>query len=228
VALQRIRATNKAGSPYLASKIGPEPKALLPESFEVRHYEIRYREFYSALSRTYAENSYVIRVPFFGITVDANDLGLLGGISFVVILVVLRFCISREIGNLKVSFREADRLGRLREFYRLLAMQQVFTVPEGTETRRDPLLLWVPKLFFLAPFVVHASVVGHDFLTSGIGRDLNDTHATVILACELMLALLIAVLTRMVLKRLKRVDNLWLDTWRELNLREARGSSTDA
>jgi hypothetical protein len=213
--LQRLRASNPDHSSYVATKIGSPPISPDLNSTEWRHYEIRYREFYSALSRTYADSSYIIRVPFFGFTVDANDLGLLGGISFVVILVMLRLCISREVGNLHISFKKAEGLGRLSEFYNLLAMQQVFTVPPGTITR-DSLLLWVPKLFFSAPLTVHLAVVAHDFATIGIGRGLSDTHALIVLVCEVGLAIVIAALTGMVLTRLRRLDDVWLEYWQKV------------
>ena len=214
--IQKIRSISGAG--YLASKIGPSPKYVDPPSAEYRQYEIRYREFYSALVRTYVDTSYVVRVPFFGITVDANDLGLLGGISFVIILVMLRFCISREVGNLKLSFEAAAKLGQLPEFYRLLAMRQVLTIPPNTQVTRSTLLAVVPKLFFIAPFLVHGSVVFHDFLTGDIGRGVSDPHTTIVLTGDVVLAIAILALTISVLTRLRRVDTLWSDTAKVIDL----------
>src|SRR5206468_12598531 len=69
-----------------------------------RSSDLRYLEFWAAVARTYVDNSWVIRVPFFGFSFDVNDLGLLGGIGFLTILVCLRFCLSRELNNLRLSF----------------------------------------------------------------------------------------------------------------------------
>ena len=55
--------------------------------------------------RTYVD-SWVIRVPFFGFSFDVNDLGFIGGIGFVIILVCFRLCLSREIDNLRLSFEQ--------------------------------------------------------------------------------------------------------------------------
>jgi len=212
--LERIRISNADKSKYVADRIGAIPQAKSLNGLEMHLYEIRYREFYSALSRTYAENSYVIRVPFFGVSVDVNDLGLLGGISFVIALIMLRLCLSREVGNLRLSFAEAKTMGRLAEFYKLLAMQQVFTVPRGT-VKRDLLFTWVPRVFFVMPTVVHAAVVVHDLATLEIGQLLSSLHTMIVLSCEIVIFLMILALTVMVLVRLKRLNTVWSDYYDE-------------
>jgi hypothetical protein len=218
--LQRLRTWNEMDSAYVRSKIGEPPKRTVPMSsvdpaYEaaLRGYLDRYKEFYSALIRTYVDNSYVIRVPFFGFRVDANDLGLIGGIGFVVLLIILRFNISREVDNLRMAFAEAKRLNQLSEFYVLLAMRQVFTVPATDAINRGPFMVWVPKLFCFAPLAVHISVTIHDFVTVGIGHALSDTHTAILFASEFVLAVAIAILTRMVVKRMLRVDSIWDEYW---------------
>ena len=197
--LQRIHASNGMYTPYVVDKIGRPPDSRDPEAMKA--YQTRYQEFYSALMRTYVDSSYVIRVPFFGFRVDANDLGLIGGVAFAVILVMLRFAISREVDNLKISFEEARALGQLQEFYTLLAMRQVFTIPASRHINRTPFLMLVPKLFCFAPLVVHAAVTAHDFLTVGVGSILSDTHTAILFICEVALLVAISVLTGMVVVR---------------------------
>lgn len=208
----RLQASNSIRSKYVAGKIGVAPD-LPPTDPEWLAYQNRYKEFYSALIRTYVDSAYVIRVPFFGFRVDANDLGLLGGLAFVVILTILRFCVSREVDNLKTSFVEAERLGRLKDFYVLLAMRQVFTVPASESINRGRFLIWVPKLFCFAPLTVHVAVMLHDFSTLDIGTVLNDTHTSILFGCELLLTLILLALTSMVVTRLRRVDQLWDSYW---------------
>jgi hypothetical protein len=210
---ERLRTSNDIYSKYVVSKIGDPPRNRSPNSIDEQRYEIRYKEFYSALVRTYVETSYVIRVPFFGFRVDVNDLGVLGGISFVVILVMLRFCISREFDNLTISFTEAERLGQVGEFYTLLAMRQVFTIPASRSIRRGPFLVWVPKLFCFAPLIVHMSVMVHDWVTAGIGAFLSSAHTQILFVCEALIAVAIFTLTIMVVTRLRRVDKLWDEKW---------------
>jgi len=209
--MQRLHECNDMNSNYVTSKIGVRPQT--NDRTIIAAYENRYKEFYAALMRTYVDNSYVIRVPFFGFRVDANDLGLVGGIAFVIILIMLRFSISREVDNLNTSFTEAETLGQLPEFYVLLAMRQVFTVPASDSINRTPFLMWVPKLFCFAPLLVYIAVVGHDVATSGIGLRLSDVHTIILFCSEALLVVMILILTRMVVRRLRRVDELWDRKW---------------
>jgi hypothetical protein len=73
-------------------------------------------------------NVLLVRIPFFGIGFDVNDLGLLEGITFSVILILFRFTLWREYNNLRLTFRLA-KPEDLRYCYLCLAMQQVLTVP---------------------------------------------------------------------------------------------------
>lgn len=216
--LERIHASNDWTSPYVRTKIDApwmdQQRRATPE--ELSAYKKRYEEFYSALMRTYVDSTYIIRVPFFGFRVDANDLGVLGGVAFAVILVMLRLSISREVDNLKMSFREAERLGQLREFYTLLAMRQVFTIPETETINRSTFLVWIPKLFCFAPFLVHIAVTAHDFLTNWIGQNLSSLHTFILFECEVLLTIVLLFLTIMVLTRLRRVDRLWDEYWAKL------------
>lgn len=213
---ERLRASNNLYSPYVVSKIGEPPADKTLTSLAAKQYELRYQEFYSALVKTYVDSSYVIRVPFFGFRVDVNDLGVLGGISFVVILAMLRFCISREVENLKTYFLAAERCNRLKEFYTLLAMCQVFTIPASRTIKRDWFLIWAPKVFCFLPVVVHTTVMVHDFITAGVGQALSNGHTQILFACELLLFFGVAGLTNMVVKRLRRVDALWDLHWRQI------------
>ena len=55
-----------------------------------------------------SENIMYIRVPFFGITFDVNDLGMLGGFTFVILLIMLRLSFSRELSSLRIVFKRSS------------------------------------------------------------------------------------------------------------------------
>jgi hypothetical protein len=227
--LARIQLSNDPDSKYVQSKIGKRPEAGRPQH-EIDAFARRYQEYYSALMKTYVDTSYVVRVPVFGFTVDANDLGVLGGIAFVIILVVFRFCVSREVDNLRLSFEAADDLDQLVSFYHLLAMRQVFTIPHTERINRTALLLWVPKAFCFAPLFVHVLVVGHDMYTAGVGKLLSDTRTTILFASEGLIFLALLGLTLNVLTRLKRLDDEWAARWPKVERlqNEARAKKASA
>ncbi|HET8799320.1 MAG TPA: hypothetical protein VFO89_16645 [Thermoanaerobaculia bacterium] len=227
--LARLQASNDIDSPYVVSKIGKPPAgpSVTPEA--IKSYEARYQEYYAALVVAYVENSFVIRVPVFGFTVDANDLGLIGGIGFVIILTVFLYSVTREVDNLSISFRVAEKLGReeLSRFYDLLAMRQVFTVPLD-ETRPDArdrsrFALWIPKAFCFAPLAVHLGVTVHDILTADIGHQLSNTHTTVLFLCEFFIALILFALTIRIVARLQQLDTIWTDNWAKIRAPQNSG-----
>lgn len=218
--LNRIKASSRPDSTYIKNKIGdPPPGWELQKSDHpsVRYYDFRYREFVSALSKSYVDSAMLVRVPFFGIAVDVNDLGLVGGIGFVILLIWYRFSLSREVDNLRLSFSEAKSLGQLKEFYNLLAMRQVFTVPKTDHIKRTFLLLWFPKLICWMPVILHSSVTAYDIGgTPDIGQELSHARFAVLVVAELSIACLLIILAVMATQRQRRIDRIWDEQWEEI------------
>src|SRR5215471_8618949 len=90
--LQRVRATSAQSSDYLKKKF---PDVTDPDALKQSH-----DLFYDALMKAYVNNSYTIHVPFFGVSLDVNDLALLSGVAFIVLTLLFRFCLARELDNL--------------------------------------------------------------------------------------------------------------------------------
>lgn len=57
-----------------------------------------------ALEKSAIDNYYMIKVNFIGIAFDINDLGSISGIALILLLIVLRFTITREKNNVKIAF----------------------------------------------------------------------------------------------------------------------------
>jgi|GEM_PF-5618315 len=81
--LERLKALDSPQSPYTQKKIGPYPalgEFHTPQAYQeaVTNYDKRYRSFYDAVARSYVENALSTKVPLFGFSIDANDLGILG------------------------------------------------------------------------------------------------------------------------------------------------------
>ncbi len=111
----------------------------------------------------YDENILFLKSPIFGVSIDVNDLGLIGGISLFIILCLLRFSLSREIKNLNLSFKEAFQQGKLCSFYHSLAMQQVLVSPPMEGEIRNKLLAMLPKWTYLLPVIIIGLGVGYDY-----------------------------------------------------------------
>jgi hypothetical protein len=217
-----LNLADEKGS-YVESKLGkyPQRKSFADDSSyrqATESYHQRYSGLWEAVARTYVDNSWVIRVPFLGFTFDVNDLGLLGGIGLLVVFVCYRFFLSREVDNLRLSFEEARRIGKeeLEEFYKLLAMRQVFTVPRTPYIRRTRFLMYAPKLICWFPVLVYLAVTYNDGATRWIGAVLQEPRYRFLIFFELIASGFLIVLAFMVTKRLVRMDKLWDECWREI------------
>jgi hypothetical protein len=104
-----------------------------------------------------------LHLPFFGVALDMNDLGLVGGLFLASILYVLYACLSREIDNIERVLAKARRMkGKIkqdvdfRDNLELLLMTQVFASPSrvrvGVGRGIYALFLSVPALHF---FIVY-------------------------------------------------------------------------
>lgn len=128
-------------------KMLPPQDAKLKEDLKSRakwFYDLRYRSCrdlgiaVGELEKVNIENSDLIHVPFFGLSFDINDLGMLSSITFVVVLIWLRLSLETELRSVRLTFAKADSLSKanntdgssLSEFataYELLGTCQVFT-----------------------------------------------------------------------------------------------------
>jgi hypothetical protein len=219
--LERMHALADPHGSYAERKIGPYPSAanLAPAAYAdaVANYKERYRYFYEAVARSYVDNELSVKVPLFGFSVDANDLGIVGGIAFIVILIMYRYSITREVGNLRIARNEARRLGQFAEFYNVLAMRQVFTIPPSDTITASPLLVAGPKLICALPLAVHTTVMVHDMRTNGIGAMISEVHNFFLLGFELAAFVALVALTSMAITRHLRIDAVWREWWDEIH-----------
>jgi len=172
----------------------------------------RYREFDEEALSEYAkhldrirtERVLMIPIPIFGVMVDVNDLGLLGGLSFTVLLLWFRFGLWKELTNLRIVFDRAKAEQKLKPCYHYLAMRQMLTIPrtlpwgchrlnEKPQRDKEDLLkrifyetphrprrrFWskVEKLLFVLPLIVQLTVLIHDLSTFDLGEMTSPSYA---------------------------------------------------
>ena len=94
------------------------------------------------LQKIRAEQVGQVQVPVLGISFDVNDLGILGGFAFIVLLTWVNYSLWHHSNNLKLAFdfaRELDTKGGQRLLYytyQNLAMRQVLTIPPRPASAR--------------------------------------------------------------------------------------------
>jgi len=165
----------------------------------------------------YVENVRFVKVPFFGIVFDVNDLGTIGGLALITVLVLLRYSLSREIKNLNVSFEESVLHGRLCAFYHALAMRQLFTVPDMRGETRNWKLARLPEFVGVIPAIIFSLGVSYDFYsTFGLNfyspERVKFTHI-----CESVWLVLVWVLSLKCLGRKRHINSIWDKYWERMS-----------
>jgi hypothetical protein len=217
----RVLASADPYGEYVTDNIGPVPTSALQRQHMAEHiearrkYDERYHEFYSAIVKSYVDTGFAIRVPFFGLAIDVNDLGFLGGFALLVILAMYDFCIAREGENLSVAFQYGLDRGELAAAYDLLAMHQLFTVPRRSPSHKRRFTSVVPKIICTLPFVVQMIVVGHDIYTNSVGVSLDNLHNTILLYGEVVWCAVMFPVTAWLVLQLVNIDRLW-DDWSDV------------
>jgi hypothetical protein len=211
--LKRLVATHATDSKYLAGKVPLQPEQ------EAQFRELFRGDFRQAMVKSYVENAFTIRVPFFGVSFDVNDLGIFGGFSLMTILLLLRYALSREVENVRLGFDEAEKLGQRLDFYKLLAMRQVFTVPPAPGVRIGRLTTLAPKAVCVLPLLACVAVGWHDLDTREIARmlgDGGDGRYLFVLLGEAVITCAVGFLTVSVIHQLVHLDGLWVAQWTEV------------
>lgn len=155
-------------------------------------------------------NILLVRIPFFGLVFDVNDLGLWGGSTFVIILIIFRFTLWREYNNLRLTFEEA-RPEHLDFCYKSLAMQQVLTVPPILLKSQPSQKPWgkVVRALYLPPLFVELAILRHDYSTKAIGDISNPSNTTISIIGTIILSAVIALLTYKCFRLSVAIDRVW-------------------
>jgi hypothetical protein len=123
------------------------------------------------------EDLLTLRIPFFGVVFDVNDLTLFAGIAFRAILLWLRSALRSELRDLRTVFAKGRECGDLRLCYDLMAMRQVLTSPPSTTLPRMRSSWWLPLLLIALPFLLQTWLVSHHFVSLEAGESVNVIEA---------------------------------------------------
>lgn len=169
------------------------------------------------LRRTMVDNVLTVHVPILGMRFDVNDLGMLGGFAFAVLLLWFRFALWQEQENLRRVFAHVPKENK-KEVYIALAMHQVLTVPPNLDGKPRDEAVWgylVLGLLFL-PFLVEATVFFHDCMTLTLGNAVNPRSALVVLGVSIVFTVLTLVFTINALTIVRGTIGTWRKVSEEL------------
>lgn len=133
-------------------------------------------------------DSNVIQIPLFGLSFHINDLGFVSGVSLVMLLLLLKHALTREVENLELAATKAQDLGIVKDAYEILSTGEVLHRPESLTRRKLDLfsrpLMDTSVVLLYVPVVSYALVMANDFRTAPIGLYLSPAYATFILTFE--------------------------------------------
>lgn len=176
---------------------------MMPSDEQAAYYALKLEEARTA-------NVLLIHIPFFGVVFDVNSLGLWGGSTFSVILLIFRFSLWREYNNLRLAFREA-KPEHQRFCYMALAMEQVLTVPPPLSRSRPHLIPrgGVVQGLYFPPLIIQLAVVLNDIRTHDVGDIFNSKLTLISTGASLFFCALIVFLTVRCLQLSKAIDKEW-------------------
>lgn len=128
------------------------------------------------------QNVWLIKIPWLGIYFDINDLSLLGGIGFVILMGCLRYTMHLRYENIKMAFevlKGEDSHGLKRNLFNLMSMSLVLTRAHKNHQEKPPSWLGItpfraiPFFLMLMPLIVHLGIIVNDLGTAfkGLGSD---------------------------------------------------------
>lgn len=158
-----------------------------------------------------------VRVPFVGISFDVNDIGLIGGLTLTIFMVVYWFNLKRERDLLRILDENlVERLGISRaHMYWLLNGTQVLQVPPGGSVLRErDMRAWLPRFLFFVPILTQAFVILNDVLTLRIGMMLSFGSTILTLALATLFLGILVALTGLCLHVSSQIEEIWEDRYK--------------
>jgi len=182
--------------------------------------------------RAYINGTLSIDLPFFGLAFDINDLALLSGLGFTLLLLAISFNVYREHHNLRSLLdwvacmpdrTNTERCLRLR-VYQAAANLNVLTVPpevmgcnkcreEGLDQFRRgqrKMFLVLSRVLYLLPVTLHYSIWRNDTLTQAHGFALEPDRMAGLTNLSTFFLISISVFTAIALFSVIRVESLWV------------------
>lgn len=188
------------------------------------------RDVQQALVRMHMESRLLLKIPILGLAIHVNDLGFLGGITLIVLLLLTRTSLSREIKNLGFSFKRAVDAEQLDAFYEALALRQLFTVPQMKGEKRNRFLSKAPYAVCLLPVLVYFMLVTYDVYTvlilprykhglegKSISELLRNSSILWLMIIEGLCAFVIAQIALRCLERQHYLYTIWDSYWQLLD-----------
>ena len=132
-----------------------------------------------------ADERATLKLPVFEVSIETNDLGLFSGLTFVIVLSMLAYCLRREVANLQIALQAARQRDLLDEAYKYLSMSQVLTIPAESGRPSTWYWAWPTKAIYGLPLIVQLFGWYLDSRTHPVGRAISPFNTDFTTAYEI-------------------------------------------
>lgn len=183
--------------------------------------------------RNRRDNVLSLRIPFFGIGFDINDLSLISGITFTIILIWLRLSLWTELNSTQQVFERVDvkDLKEVKDYYEYLGTRQVFTIPLSfdEQLKKYGERQWRLMLILLIalPVAMQGLLLANDLYTTDIGIRISSTNTIIVLISGFFFLATTFVLMFSCLSIVSTINHHWREQARRIKkLEEGIGDDT--
>jgi hypothetical protein len=158
------------------------------------------------------KESYMVRIPILGISFDINDLGIITGLTYLALLLLLAFVIEREKDNIELTFAQATQCQLLPLCYDRMSMSQVLTIPFALRKKAakiDYAVQWIPKAFLLPPVFIQWLIYIHDYATKEWGYYFSVAKTNTLFTFTFILSALITIISAFCIWQENHIDRIW-------------------
>lgn len=185
--------------------------------------------------RNRRDNVLTLPIPFFGISFDINDMSLISGITFTIILIWLRLSLWTELNATQQVFERVDvkNLKEVKDYYEYLGTRQVFTIPLSFD---EPLKKygerqWRLMLIFLIllPVAMQALLLSNDLYTNEIGISISTQNTLMVLISGFFFLATTTILMVSCLSIVSAINNHWREQAKRIKkLEEDKAANTSS
>ena len=166
--------------------------------------------------------------PLPGVSIDVNDLGVMGGGALTLLMLVLLVCLMREHENLYLALYKVRQFARARNhehgssdanlLYHALVMSQVLASPPTLARWRNRGTLRHFGVIYLLPLGVYVWVILTNYDTFDVAREyVGSDAAQRIMNIQYVIAAILTVLTVLALLNSRAMAERWITAFRAIN-----------
>lgn len=173
--------------------------------------------------RAFGDHMLAINIPIIGLVVDVNNMGPLIGLVIVILLIMFRLTLAKDLEILRLVKRKCGR-DQLEQSYYQLSLAHVLIRP-GSEYVPFKRGFWavIPKMFVYLPLVSYSLLVVDDIFTSPRASMHSERMLRTSNYAEGILWIFALILTwYIVVDELRETDEEWKDWYKSLLKLEAK------